>query len=389
MSDQFIARLDLPSFIVMDVMRKAAALERQGVSIMHLEVGQPQTPAPEAARAALHSAIEVPAAHGYTLALGLPRLRQAISAHYESFYGVNVPEDRIIVTLGSSLGFVMTFMTCFTRGNKIALPCPGYPAYRNLLSAFGLELIDIPLRAEQGWVLDISHLQALKEKPDGLILASPMNPTGAMVKPQELASIANYCHDNNIRLISDEIYHGISYGQAAQTAFGLSPSAIVVNSFSKFFSMTGHRIGWMVVPDALIDPLERASQNLLISVPTLGQIAAAAALEKPETYEEMQAHVNRYQRNRDILINGLPDVFLGNYPQPDGAFYLYADCSALGNDSGQIAARLLNEAGVAVTPGADFDPIAGKHALRLSFAGTSQDMEEACARICQWVENQK
>lgn len=380
---------DLPSFIVMDVMRAAAALEQQGRHIIHLEVGQPQSPAPQAAIQAIRETLDETAAHGYTQALGLPDLRMALATHYSRYYKKPVTEDRIVVTLGSSLGFVMALLTAYPPAARIALPSPGYPAYRNILSLLGMRHITIPLRAAQGWRCRVDDIRALPEKPDGLILASPMNPTGAIVAPEDLAEIASYCHDNSIRLISDEIYHGISYGKPFTTALDLSPSLIIVNSFSKFFSMTGHRIGWMVVPEDLIGPMERLNQNLLISVPTLGQIAATAALNAPQALAEVSAHVARYAANREILIAGLPEILLGEFPEPDGAFYLYADSRALGDDSRLIAHRLLHEAGVAVTPGSDFDPEAGHLALRLSFAGGSEDMHEACDRIRGWVKQTK
>ncbi len=384
MSDFY--KSDLPSFIVMDVMRAAAALEQQGRHIIHLEVGQPQSPAPKAAIAAISAALDDTAAHGYTQALGLPALRKALSNHYSRFYQKPVSEDRIVVTLGSSLGFVMALLTACPRGALIALPSPGYPAYRNILSLLGMRHVTIPLRAEQAWRCTADNIRSLPEKPDGIILASPTNPTGAIIMPDDLADIATYCHEHSIRLISDEIYHGISYGKPCATAVDLSPSLIVVNSFSKFFSMTGHRIGWMVVPEDLLGPMERLNQNLLISVPTLGQMAATAALNAPEALAEVTDHVARYAANREILMTGLPEDLLGDFPEPDGAFYLYADSRALGDDSRLIAHRLLHEAGVAVTPGSDFDPAAGHLALRLSFAGSSDDMHEACNRIRDWVK---
>lgn len=387
MTDFYTA--DLPSFIVMDVMRDAAKLEQQGRSIIHLEVGQPQSSAPRAAIKAIAEALGDPSAHGYTQALGLPVLRAAIAQHYAQFYQKTVPEDRIIVTLGSSLGFVMALLTACPRGARIALPSPGYPAYRNILDLLGMHHVTIPLRAEQGWRCTADDIRALPEKPDGLILASPMNPTGAMVAPTDMAEIATYCHDNNIRLISDEIYHGITFGKPSITAIDLSPSLIVVNSFSKFFSMTGHRIGWMIVPDNLVGPMERLNQNLLISVPTLGQIAAAATLNSADALAEVTNHVARYAANREILMSGLPSALLGDFPVPDGAFYIYADCRALGDDSRAVAHSLLHEAGVAVTPGSDFDPENGHLALRLSFAGSTSDMHEACTRLNDWVKKAK
>ena len=382
------SHMDLSSFIVMDVMRDAQALEAQGMDIKHLEVGQPRTPAPAPAIKAIRDALPEIASHGYTLALGMPPLRDAIAALYQRWYGKYIDPARIVVTVGSSLGFEMALLTCFEPGDVIALPCPGYPAYRNLLRVLGLRVFDIPTRADTNWRLNVAHLRALKEKPNGLILASPMNPTGATLNASELKEIAHYCHETGIRLISDEIYHGITFDGPAASAVDLTPSAIVVNSFSKYFSMTGYRIGWMVVPDKLVDPLERLSQNLIISVPTLSQIAALAAMTEEESFNELDGHVARYRANRDILMSHLPKSFLGNVTQPEGAFYLYADTRAISSDSKDLCKRLLHEAHVALTPGIDFDPFEGHLAVRLSFAGSETDMQEACKRINQWVNSE-
>jgi len=380
------SHMDLSSFIVMDVMRDASELEAKGINIQHLEVGQPRTPPPAPAIKAIKDALPDLASHGYTLSLGMGALREAIAALYMRWYKQKLDPSRVVVTVGSSLGFEMALLACFEPGDTIALPCPGYPAYRNLLRVLGLRVLDIPTRADTDWRLNVMHLRALKEKPDGLILASPMNPTGATLSAAELEEIAIYCHEAGIRLISDEIYHGITFEGPAPTVLNLSPSAIVVNSFSKYFSMTGYRIGWMVVPDNLVDPLERLSQNLIISVPTLSQIAALAAVSENESFSELDTHVERYRANRDVLVANLPEAFLGDFRRPEGAFYLYADTRAISDNSVDLCKKLLHEANVATTPGIDFDPYEGHLAVRLSFAGSQTDMFEASQRISDWMK---
>ena len=381
------SRSGLSSFMVMDVMAKAAVLEEQNNHIVHLEVGQPSTGAPKAASQAIVNALEAPATHGYTLPLGIDPLRAGIARHYKRWYDLDVSADNVIVTVGSSLGFAMAFLTCFEHGDRIAITNPGYSAYRNLMTSVGVEAVSVPAGPEQNWMPQIKDLEAMDPKPDGLIMASPSNPTGVVMRGPELKALAEWCHDNGVRLISDEIYHGITFDVEVATALQYSPSAIVVNSFSKYFSMTGHRVGWMIVPDDLIDPIERLAQNLVISVPTISQIAAAEAITNEACLAELDAHVERYRVNREVLLNNLPEAFLGKVAPPEGAFYIYADTSRISNDSLQLADRLLDEAHVATTAGLDFDPDAGHLALRLSFAGTTEDMIEGARRITDWVKN--
>jgi len=378
-------RSDLPSFMVMDVMQKAAELEDRGEQIIHLEVGQPSTAAPRAACQAIIDALAEPASHGYALSLGIPPLREGIAAHYARAYGVAVRPENIIITVGSSLGFAMAFLTCFDHGDTVAMTNPGYAAYRNLMLSVGLKPMMLNCRAEQGWKLTLQDLEALDPLPDGLIIASPSNPTGVVMAPREMAAITSWCDSKGVRLISDEIYHGITFDTEAATALATSSQAIVVNSFSKYFSMTGHRVGWMIAPDDLMDPLERLAQNCVISVPTLSQIAAAAAITDPSARQEMEQHVARYRQNRDILLAGLDPRFLGKAPPAEGAFYLYCDTSQISNDSLELADRLLNEAHVATTSGLDFDTDEGRSWLRLSFAGSNADMQEAVRRINTWI----
>ena len=377
----------LASFMVMDVMAKAAELEEMNRSIMHLEVGQPSTGAPKAASDAIVAALSNPASHGYTLSTGMTPLRRGIARHYKRWYDLDIDPERVMVTVGSSMGFAMAFLTCFDAGERIAMTNPGYSAYRNLMKSVGLECVDVPARSAQNWVPRLEDLEALSPRPDGLILASPSNPTGVVLKPEELAAIAKWCDANGVRLISDEIYHGITFGVDHSCALETSSSAIVVNSFSKYFSMTGHRVGWMIVPEDLVDPLDRLTQNCVISVPTLSQIAATAAITDEHALSELAGHVDRYRINRDILLDRLPAKFLGNVAPAEGAFYIYADTSGISNDSVILADRLLNEANVATTPGADFDTEEGHLAIRLSFAGTSEEMKQAAENITAWVRN--
>ena len=377
----------LASFMVMDVMAKAAELEEMNRSIMHLEVGQPSTGAPKAASDAIVAALSNPASHGYTLSTGMTPLRRGIARHYKRWYDLDIDPERVMVTVGSSMGFAMAFLTCFDAGERIAMTNPGYSAYRNLMKSVGLECVDVPARSAQNWVPRLEDLEALSPRPDGLILASPSNPTGVVLKPEELAAIAKWCDANGVRLISDEIYHGITFGVDHSCALETSSSAIVVNSFSKYFSMTGHRVGWMIVPEDLVDPLDRLTQNCVISVPTLSQIAATTAITDEHALSELAGHVDRYRVNRDILLDHLPSKFLGNVAPAEGAFYIYADTSGISNDSVILADRLLNEANVATTPGADFDTEEGHLAIRLSFAGTSEEMKQAAQNITAWVRN--
>ena len=377
----------LASFMVMDVMAKAAELEEMNRSIMHLEVGQPSTGAPKAASDAIVAALSNPASHGYTLSTGMTPLRRGIARHYKRWYDLDIDPERVMVTVGSSMGFAMAFLTCFDAGERIAMTNPGYSAYRNLMKSVGLECVDVPARSAQNWVPRLEDLEALSPRPDGLILASPSNPTGVVLKPEELAAIAKWCDANGVRLISDEIYHGITFGVDHSCALETSSSAIVVNSFSKYFSMTGHRVGWMIVPEDLVDPLDRLTQNCVISVPTLSQIAATTAITDEHALSELAGHVDRYRVNRDILLDRLPAKFLGNVAPAEGAFYIYADTSGISNDSVILADRLLNEANVATTPGADFDTEEGHLAIRLSFAGTSEEMKQAAQNITAWVRN--
>ena len=366
-------------FIVMDVMAAAAEKEAAGDTVIHLEVGQPSTPAPKGALAAAHAALDSDRI-GYVAALGIPALRERIARHYSDAYNIEVSPERVIVTTGSSGGFPLAFLASFDAGDRVALAAPGYPAYRNILAALNLEAVDLPTSATDRFQPTVASLE--KAGPiAGLIVASPSNPTGTMVNRAEMTALSDWCRQHHVRLISDEIYHGIVYGGEAVSAVEVSEQAIVVNSFSKYFSMTGWRVGWLVVPPDLVRPIERLTQNFFISVPTLSQHAALAAFD---CREELDGHVRRYRANRDLLMAGLPAVGLDRLAPAQGAFYLYADIAHLTNDSRDFCKRMLAESGVATTPGIDFDRARGAGTLRISFAGSTAEMEEAVRRLKAW-----
>ena len=373
----------VPPFIAMDVMRAANAREAAGERVIHLEVGQPGTPAPAAVLDAARRAL-ADSRIGYTDAEGIASLRAAIAAHYRAEYGVAVDPAEIVVTTGSSAAFQLAFLAAFEPGDRVALAAPGYPAYRNILSALGLETVLIEVGENAHYQ---PNPELLADIPDlaGLIVASPANPTGTMIAPAELQRLYDYCRERGIRLVSDEIYHGIVYEGRAETARALGQDAIVVNSFSKYYSMTGWRLGWMLVPPDLARSVECLAQNFYISPPALSQLAAVPAFQ---CRAELDAHVARYRANRDLLIATLKKAGLSRFAPADGAFYLYADVSALTGDSQAFCRRMLAEIGVATTPGSDFDPIHGKDWLRLSFAGSTEDITEAAQRLAAWLPKQ-
>jgi len=377
------ARSNVPSFMVMDVMAAAELIEAGGGHVIHMEVGQPAAPAPRSAIAAAHTALEQ-IRIDYTSALGMASLRERIARHYRDAYGCVVDPGRIVVTTGSSAGFILAFLAMFEPGDRVAVTVPGYPPYRHILTALGCEPVLIETTSETRHALTGEALLAAHRKAPlkGVLVASPANPTGTMMSKEALASVIGAAHDAGIRFISDEIYHGLDYALPAVTAASLSPDTLVINSFSKYFCMTGWRIGWMVVPEALVRPIERLQQNLAISVPTLSQVAAEAAFDGAA---EMEAIKHGYQENRRILIDGLPKAGLTKFLPADGAFYLYADVSDFTSDSLEFAKRMLQETHVAATPGIDFDPVHGRHFIRFSYARSADDMREAVERIARWL----
>ena len=381
------ARSNVPPFMVMDVMAAAARIEAAGGRVIHLEVGQPAAPAPktaiDAARAALAGT-----PIGYTETLGIPSLRARIARFYAETYRVPVAPERIVVTTGSSAGFILAFLAMFEAGDRVAIATPGYPPYRHILSALGCESVLIETTAATRWAITREMLLAAhaRQPLQGVLIASPANPTGTMMSAQSFASLIQAAEGAGINVISDEIYHGLDYALPAETAARLSERAVVINSFSKYFCMTGWRVGWMVAPPELVRPIERLQQNLAISVPTLSQIAAEAAFEGRAEMEEVK---RGYQENRRVLLEGLPRAGLDTFLPADGAFYLYANVAHVTDDSFDFAKRMLEQAGVAATPGADFDPVRGKHYLRFCYAGSAADMNEAVKRIGGWLASKK
>jgi aspartate/methionine/tyrosine aminotransferase len=378
-------RGQIPPFIVMEVMRAANARAAAGGDVIHLEVGQPSTGAPAGVVAAAKAALDADVL-GYTEALGIPALRAAIAQHHLDAYGTAVSAERVVVTTGSSGAFLLSFLAAFDPGDRVAMTAPSYPAYRNILTALGIVPVEIPAGPETRFQPTPQLLEDWLSRHggrfDGLIVASPANPTGTMLDPAELAALAGWCEANGVRFVSDEIYHGITYGRTAATAAALSRSAIVINSFSKYFSMTGWRLGWMIVPDDLLRAVECLAQNLFISPPAISQRAAVAAFG---CRAELDANVARYAANRALLLERLPRAGLDRLAPADGAFYVYADVGHLTDDSEDFCRRMLTETGIAATPGIDFDPDRGRRTLRLSFAGATADMAEAADRLERWI----
>lgn len=375
-------RSGIASFIVMDVMRAAAAREAAGHRVIHMEVGQPGTSAPKAAREAVKRALDADTL-GYTMALGMPELRQRIAGLYRTWYGLDIDPARVAVTSGSSAAFVLSFLTLFDQGARVGLPSPGYPCYRHVLSALGQRPVILETNAATRWMPTLTQVEQSIERDrlDGVLIASPANPTGTMMEPDRLSAISRACRDRGVWFISDEIYHGLSYGLPDRSALSFSDDAIVINSFSKYFSMTGWRVGWMVMPERLLPAVERLAQNLYISPPAVAQIAAIGAFDG---IEELEANKRIYRANRDLLLEGLPQTGLDQLVPADGAFYLYADVSRFTADSLAFAKQMLEETGIAATPGVDFDEARGLNFLRFSYAGTTADMAEAIERLRAW-----
>lgn len=371
----------VPPFLVMDVLRDASAREAAGASVLHLEIGQPSAGIPPEVACGLAAALT----HGgdpmgYTTAQGLPRLRERIARHAERLYGEAVDPARVFCTMGSSAAFLIAFLAAFAPGDRVALASPGYPAYRHILKAVGVEPVLLPVGPETRFQPTPEMLAGLEI--DGLIVASPSNPTGSMLAPAALKALAESCHARGIRLISDEIYHGIGYGMEFATASAFSPSAVVVNSFSKYYCMTGWRLGWLVLPEDMLRAAECLAQNLFISPPTISQHAATAAFDHLPVFDALVAG---YGRNRDLLVKGLAELGIAKVAPPDGAFYVYADISHLGRDSAELCRRMLAETGVAIAPGWDFDPERGGDFVRFSYCCGEATIRAALDRLGGWL----
>ena len=375
----------IPPFHVMDIWAAAGERQRTHGDLVNLSAGQPSTPAPAGVREAATAALAGEVL-GYTVALGAAELRAAIAGHYARTYDLDVPAGQVAVTTGSSGGFLLAFLAAFDAGDRVAMARPGYPCYRNILTALGCEVVELPCGPQTRYQPTVAMLEALDEPEAGLVVASPANPTGTVLDPAELAALAEYCEGTGVQLVSDEIYHGISYPGAPATtcAWRTSREAIVVNSFSKYFSMTGWRLGWLLLPPRLLRAADCLAGNFTVCPPALPQLAALGAFT-PESYAEVDAHVARYAVNRGLLLDGLAQLGISRVAPPDGAFYVYADVSHLTSDSMDWIYRLLADTGVALAPGLDFDPVQGRRWIRVSCAGSTADVREALRRLGSWL----
>ncbi|MBO9473446.1 aminotransferase class I/II-fold pyridoxal phosphate-dependent enzyme [Shimia sp. R10_1] len=366
-------------FIVMDVMEAARQAEEAGRHIIHMEVGQPGTAAPAAARDALAKQMDQ-GALGYTVALGIPELRARIAQLYGDWYNVDLDPGRVIVTPGSSGAFLLAFSALFDAGERVAIGAPGYPSYRQILKALSLEPLDIQTAPQNRLQPVPDDLRAMNF--EGLMVASPANPTGTMLNTSAMGALIDLCREKDAAFISDEIYHGIEYEAKAVTALELTDDCYVINSFSKYFSMTGWRVGWMVVPDDHVRKVERLAQNMFICAPHASQVAALAAMD---CHDELEANMAVYRANRTMMIDGLPKAGFAKFAPPDGAFYVYVDVSDFTNDSRAFAQEILEDVGVAVTPGLDFDPVRGHQTLRFSYARSTADIAEGLERLARFM----
>jgi aspartate/methionine/tyrosine aminotransferase len=377
----------VPPFAVMEIIAAANARRARGEHVLNLAAGEPAAGASQVVRQRAIDLLDAGGTLGYTESLGIPPLRAAIAAHYRDWYDVTLDPGSVAVTTGSSGGFTLAFLAAFDTGDRVALARPGYPAYRNILTALGCEVVELSCGPQTRFQATVEMLAAAhaQEPLDGIVLASPANPTGTMLDPAELGDIAHWCAEHGVRLVSDEIYHGITYTEAqiATAAQFLSAGAIVVSSFSKYWAMTGWRLGWLILPEDLVGPVDALAGNFSLCPPTLAQHAGIAALS-PAGMAAARQGVTGYAAGRDLLMARLPELGWTHVAPADGAFYLYADVSAGGMDSVIWCARLLDEAGVALTPGTDFDPVDGHRYVRLSFASPVEVVREAVDRIIAW-----
>ncbi|WP_163748273.1 pyridoxal phosphate-dependent aminotransferase [Mycolicibacterium helvum] len=385
MNNRVALRAGIPPFYVMDVWLAAAERQRTHGDLVNLSAGQPSVGAPEPVRAAAASALEANQL-GYTVALGIPELREAIAGSYAGRYGLDVSADDVVVTTGSSGGFLLAFLACFDAGDRVAIASPGYPCYRNILSALGCEVVEIPCGPETRFQPTVQMLAELDPPVQGVIVASPANPTGTVIPPEELAAIASWCDATGARLISDEVYHGLVYPGAPETscAWQTSRNTVVANSFSKYFAMTGWRLGWLLVPRELRRAVDCLTGNFTICPPVLPQFAGVAAFT-PEAIAEAEGHLQHYAANRETLLAGLRQIGVTRLAPTDGAFYVYADVSDFTSDSLTFCEKLLADTGLAIAPGIDFDPDRGGSFVRLSFAGPSSDIDDALRRLGPWL----
>jgi aspartate/methionine/tyrosine aminotransferase len=382
-------RAEIPPFHVMDVWAAAGKRQSTHGDLVNLSAGQPSSPAPVAVREAATRALAEEVL-GYTVALGIPELRDAIAGHYARTYGLDVPAEQVVVTTGSSGGFLLAFLAAFDAGDRVAMARPGYPCYRNILSALGCEVVELPCGPQTRYQPTVAMLEALDEPVKGLIVASPANPTGTVLAPSELAALASWCERTGVQLISDEIYHGISFDGAPATssAWSTSREAVIVNSFSKYFSMTGWRLGWLLLPPRLLRAADCLAGNFTVCPPALAQRSALGAFAE-SSYTEADSHVARYAVNRSLLLDGLTRLGITRLAPADGAFYVYANVEHLTTDSMALTYQLLADIGVAVAPGLDFDPVEGHRWIRFSCAGSTEDVAEALRRLETWLAGRR
>ena len=380
---QVARRANVPPFHVMDLLAAAQRRQLSHGDLVNFVAGQPSTGAPKAVRAEAKRLLDEEVL-GYTVATGVPGLREAVAAHHRRTSGIDVSLDDVVITTGSSGGFLLAFLAAFEAGDRVVMARPGYACYRNVLTALGCEVVEIDCGPETRFQPTVEQLESIEGMVHGLVLASPANPTGTMVPPDDLADIARWCEDNLVRLVSDEIYHGITYGQPTSSAWQTSRTGVVFGSFSKYFSMTGWRLGWMLVPEDLRRPVDVLTGNFTICPPVLSQYAAIAAFT-PESYAELDGHVARYATNRALLLEGLPRLGIDRLAPADGAFYVYADIGHLTDDSLAWCLRLLDETGVATAPGIDFDTRRGNEFVRLSFAGSADEITAGLDRLGDWL----
>lgn len=378
-------RSDIPVFRVLDILKTVSDRVAQGEDIVHFEYGQPATGAPQAA---LDYAAQLlrDDSLGYTVATGLPVLKERIAQWYHDRYNQQVSPDQVVVSVGASGAFILNFLALFDAGDRVAMAAPGYPAYRNILMAMDLRPVEIETTADNDYQPTIAELDALNPKPEGLIIGNPSNPTGTMLSSERLKAICEWCKENHVRLIMDELYHGITFDCVAETALKYTDEAIIVNSFSKYFSMTGWRLGWTILPLDVQARVKRLAESLFVSPPALSQHVALKAMD---CVDILDGHVAHYKGNLDLLRTALPQAGITNFAQTKGAFYLYADIANLTNDSISWCANALDEAKIAITPGLDFDLTRGQHTVRFSFAGSRSDIERGCDRLIEWVNQNR
>jgi aspartate/methionine/tyrosine aminotransferase len=378
-------RSDIPVFRVLDILRTVNERVEAGEDIVHLEVGQPCVGAPPEVLEHIKEIMDQDPCLGYTEALGLPMLRERISDWYRTYYNLDVPKERIAVTVGASGGFILSFLSIFEPGDKVAMAIPGYPPYRGILKSLGMIPVEIPTSAKTNYQPTLEDIKKHGTDLKGLILTSPSNPTGTLICPVEFQKIVTYCEQNNIWLISDELYHGITFGERAQSALSMTQNAIIVNSFSKYFAMTGWRLGWLVLPENVVDRVKRLAESLFISAPCISQHAAYKIFDHVDILDQ---YVARYAKNLALLKKELPLAGIDKISNTKGAFYLYADIHHLTNDAESFCRKMLDEAHIACTPGIDFDPVNGNGTVRISFAGSERCISLACERLHTWLQKQ-